>query len=282
MNDNELQKLGEETNKARKAIKKIRRIIIALIPVFKAMVPIIAIAIVVFWASSLWKKFHNNFKELINSKFGATPSIEAVIKPASNEENEPTITGNYARTLKCNGKTYNYQHYDQWVEKNKTIPYGESDLYTAGCGIFSAAMCLSGLKNDSTITPESFLNNLKNYYTNYTSYYIPGTGSSQSALCDSKFLTKYYNIKTVHINPGVENNWELALSYLEKGYPIMGGRNGHVLAITPVTDEEKAQGYNFYVLDSINKSTGAYKSIEDFKSKTGYSKFYLNYAFIPV
>lgn len=56
---------------------------------------------------------------------------------------------------------------------------------------------------------------------------------------------------------------ETALEALEKGYPVIGGETGHILAIVPVSEELKAQGYKFYILDSARGHDGKYKSVAE-------------------
>ena len=58
-------------------------------------------------------------------------------------------------------------------------------------------------------------------------------------------------------------NQNTALEALEKGYPVIGGETGHILAIVPVSEEQKAQGYKFAILDSARKHDGIYKSVEE-------------------
>ena len=44
---------------------------------------------------------------------------------------------------------------------------------------------------------------------------------------------------------------------------FFGGEIGHILAIVPVTEAEKAQGYRFRIIDSANGHDGLYKSVAD-------------------
>lgn len=56
---------------------------------------------------------------------------------------------------------------------------------------------------------------------------------------------------------------DTALDALEKGYPVIGGETGHILALLPVSEEQKAQGYKFAILDSARGHSGLYKSVEE-------------------
>ena len=64
-------------------------------------------------------------------------------------------------------KDYAYVNMDPITElTNRTIA-------TSGCGPTSMAMILAGLKNDPSITPETFLGAVREYYGSYTGYYVP-------------------------------------------------------------------------------------------------------------
>lgn len=149
--------------------------------------------------------------------------------------------------------TYTFPHYKQ---KDYPGSYGTSTIPKAGCGPTSLAMILSGIKNDPNINPQTVVANIKEYWPN-GSYYVPGAGSSH-CIFSSSFLQKYYGV-TSQMNISQET----ALEALEKGYPVIGGETGHILAIVPVSEELKAQGYKFYILDSARNHDGKYKSVAE-------------------
>ena len=74
----------------------------------------------------------------------------------------------------------------------------------------------------------------------------------------SSFLQKYYGVTSVMYPSESE-----ALAALEQGYPVIGREEGHILAIMPVSDELKAQGYKFYIMDSARGHDGPYKSVAE-------------------
>ncbi len=148
---------------------------------------------------------------------------------------------------------YNFPHY---LQENYSGSYGSATIASDGCGPTSLAMILSGLKGDSSITPASFVENLKQYYPDGR-YHVSGVGSTGD-IYNSSFLSKYYGVST-QMYPTESQ----ALQALEQGYPVLGHENGHFLAVVPVSDELKAQGYKFYILDSYRGHDGAYKSVAD-------------------
>lgn len=160
--------------------------------------------------------------------------------------------------------SYTFPHY---LQKNYSGSYGTSTIAAAGCGPTSLAMILAGLLGDNTIDPISVVESIKANWPN-GSYYVNGKGSSH-CIFRSDFLFKYYGV-TSQMYPSQAQ----ALQALEQGYPVIGGEDGHILAIIPVSEELKAQGYKFYILDSARGHDGPYKSVADAnKVVRGYLRF---------
>lgn len=154
-------------------------------------------------------------------------------------------------TIEAEG--YIFPHY---LQKDYQGSYGTSTIPYGGCGPTSLAMILAGLKGDPSINPNSVVDNIKEYWPD-GSYYVNGEGSSH-CIFQSSFLEKYYGLSS----KSVMNNSQ-ALEALENGYPVIGGEDGHILAIIPAPEEYKNQGYKFYILDSGRGHSGPYKSVED-------------------
>ena len=148
---------------------------------------------------------------------------------------------------------YTFPHY---LQKDYPGSYGTSTIPAAGCGPTSLAMILSGIKNDSSITPQTVVANIKDNWPG-GDYYVPGVGSSHCIFWSS-FLEKYYGVTSQ-----MTTRQDTALDALEKGYPVIGGETGHILALLPVSEEQKAQGYKFAILDSARGHSGLYKSVEE-------------------
>lgn len=155
-------------------------------------------------------------------------------------------------TVKAAG--YEFPMYNQYDYPGS---FGSSTIPRSGCGAVSLAMILAGLKGDPSIDPYSVVENLNDYYPD-RSYYIPGTGSSHKFF-GTDFLEKYYGVTSELTYPGEAK----AMQALEQGYCLIGGEDGHILAIIPAPDEYKAQGYKFYILDSARGHSGAYRSVAD-------------------
>lgn len=160
--------------------------------------------------------------------------------------------------------SYVFPHY---LQKNYSGSYGTSTISAAGCGPTSLAMILAGLLRDNTIDPISVVENIKANWPS-GSYYVSGVGSSH-CIFRSDFLFKYYGV-TSQVYPSQAQ----ALQALEDGYPVLGGEDGHFLALIPVSEELKAQGYKFYIMDSARGHDGPYKSVADAnKVVRGYLRF---------
>ena len=138
---------------------------------------------------------------------------------------------------------YTFPHY---LQKDYPGSYGTSTIPAAGCGPTSLAMILSGIKNDSSITPQTVVANIKDNWPG-GDYYVPGVGSSHCIFWSS-FLEKYYGVTSQ-----MTTSQDTALDALEKGYPVIGGETGHILALLPVSEEQKAQGYKFAILDTFKE-----------------------------
>lgn len=148
---------------------------------------------------------------------------------------------------------YTFPHY---LQKDYPGSYGTSTIPAAGCGPTSLAMILSGIKNDPSINPQTVVANIKDNWPG-GDYYVPGVGSSHCIFWSS-FLEKYYGVTSQ-----MTTSQDTALDALEKGYPVIGGETGHILALLPVSEEQKAQGYKFAILDSARGHSGLYKSVEE-------------------
>lgn len=148
---------------------------------------------------------------------------------------------------------YVFPHYYQ---RDWPGSYGTSTIPRSGCGPTSLSMILAGLLVDDSITPQTVVDNIKDYWPD-GSYYVTGVGSSH-CIFNSSFLEKYYGVRSQSCS-----NESDAIKALEQGYPVIGGEQGHILAIIPAPDEYKAQGYKFYILDSARGHDGAYRSVQE-------------------
>lgn len=151
------------------------------------------------------------------------------------------------------GGNYVFPHY---LQGNYSGSYGTSTISKSACGPTSLSMILAGVLGDPSIDPVSVVENIKAYWPG-GGYYVPGKGSSH-CIFSSSFLQTYYGVTSLQ-NPSATQ----ALQALESGYPVVGGEDGHILALIPVTDELKAQGYKFYIMDSGRGHDGAYRSVEE-------------------
>lgn len=148
---------------------------------------------------------------------------------------------------------HTYPHY---LQNNYSGSYGSSTIAKSGCGPTSLAMVLAGYLDDPSITPTTVVENIKAYWPD-GSYYQAGTGS-MDVIYSSGFLQRYYGVTSVMYPSESE-----ALAALDQGYPVIGREEGHILAIVPVSEELKAQGYKFYILDSARGHDGPYKSVAE-------------------
>lgn len=155
-------------------------------------------------------------------------------------------------TVKTSG--YEFPHY---LQRDFPGVYGTSTIPASGCGPTSLAMILAGLLKDPSITPWTVVENIADYWPD-GSYYVAGVGSSH-CIFNNDFLNKYYGVTSEVSYPSEEK----VIQALEEGCGVIGGEEGHILAIIPVTAEEKAQGYKFHILDSARGHSGPYKSVAD-------------------
>lgn len=103
----------------------------------------------------------------------------------------------------------NFPYYIQWDKRWGAMPLGESTIAIGGCGPTTVAMAISGLKDDSSITPDkvSKIEDKNGYFTPY--------GTSWSFF---KFIADYYDI-------GYSN-----LNINEKSIDSILSKNGAVIA----------------------------------------------------
>lgn len=149
---------------------------------------------------------------------------------------------------------YEFPHYYQ---RDWPGAYGTSTIPTSGCGPTSLAMVLAGLTGDTSITPQIVVDAINAYWPS-GAYYVPGVGSSH-CIFRSDFLQTYFGVTSELSYPSESQ----AIAALEKGYGLIGGEDGHILAIIPAPDEYKAQGYKFYILDSARGHDGPYRSVAE-------------------
>lgn len=167
-------------------------------------------------------------------------------------------TEDYAKAEKYSVAGYTFPHYYQGNYPNRTYGCVPKTIKTSGCGPTSMAMIVAGLTGDSSVNPDSFVTALENYFPNYRSYYSPGEGSVYEGICNNNFLQKNYNLKST-LNP----TYQQAIAAIEQGKCAIARVPGHVLAIMPVTEEMKAQGYKFYIMDSGSGLDGPYRNTEE-------------------
>lgn len=166
----------------------------------------------------------------------------------------------YANADKVTVMGYTFPHYYQRNYAYRTYGVAGKTISSSGCGPTSMAMIVAGLTNDSTVNPDSFVTALENYFPNYTSYYANGVGSVYEGICNSQFLQRFYNLKS-KLYP----TYEETLSALAEGKCAIARVEGHVLALVPVTEEQRQQGYVFYVMDSASGLDGPYRNQEELR-----------------
>lgn len=161
----------------------------------------------------------------------------------------PTFSG---ETITAAG--YEFPHYYQ---RDWSGAYGTSTIASSGCGPTSLAMILAGLTGDTSITPQTVVDAINDYWPN-GAYYVPGVGSSH-CIFRSDFLQKYFGVTSEVSYPSESQ----VIAALEQGCGVIGGEDGHILAIVPAPDEYKAQGYKFYIIDSARGHNGPFKSVAE-------------------
>jgi len=184
----------------------------------------------------------------------------------------------YAGSVMYQGSTdsvqvaeYTFPHY---LQRNYDYRFGSSTISTSGCGPTSLAMILAGITNNPGVTPITVVQNLEKYYPNYSSYYVPGQGVITASIVNNNFLGQYYNVKSTKVST------EDGIRQVEQGKAAIGSVYGHILAIVPVPEQYKNQGYKFYIIDSGRGLTGPYRSAEEVKQKPkSYGIFNITYVF---
>lgn len=164
---------------------------------------------------------------------------------------------------------YTFPHY---LQRNYDHRFGSSTISASGCGPTSLSMVLAGLTKNPGITPITVVESLENYYPSYSSYYQPGAGVITSAIVNNNFLGQYYNVKSTKVST------EEGVKQVESGKVAIGSVSGHILAIVPVPEQYKNQGYRFYIMDSGRGLDGPYRSEEEVKKKPrSYGVFNITY-----
>lgn len=167
--------------------------------------------------------------------------------------------------------------FPQYLQKNYDYAYGSSTIPRSGCGPTSLAMVLAGLMNNPGITPITVVQSLESYYSSWRSYYEPGVGTIWGGMLNNDFLAKHYGVKATAVGT------ESGIQQVESGKVAIGSVSGHILAIVPVPDQYKNQGYRFYVIDSARGLDGPYRSSSEViaKPKSG-GVFYVRYIIEPI
>ena len=166
----------------------------------------------------------------------------------------------YANADKVTVMGYTFPHYYQRNYAYRMYGVPGKTISSSGCGPTSMAMIVAGLTKDQTVNPDSFVTALENYFPNYTSYYANGAGSIYEGICNSRFLQTFYNLKS-RLYP----SYEETLTALAEGKCAIARVEGHVLALVPVTEEQRQQGYVFYVMDSASGLDGPYRNQEELR-----------------
>ena len=166
----------------------------------------------------------------------------------------------YANADKVTVMGYTFPHYYQRNYEYRMYGVPGKTIARSGCGPTSMAMIVAGLTNDPTVNPDSFVTALENYFPNYSSYYDYGNGSVYSGICNSRFLQTFYNLKS-RLYP----TYEETLVALAEGKCAIARVEGHILALVPVTEEQRQQGYVFYVMDSASGLDGPYRNLEELR-----------------
>ena len=186
---------------------------------------------------------------------GASAALDIRIQKAEEfyEKYHGKTRPDYSGVSTYSDGRHTYPHY---LQRNYSGSYGSSTISASGCGPTALAMALAGYLDNPSITPETVVSDIKSNWPG-GEYYQAGTGS-MDIIYQSSFLQKYYGVTSVMYPSESE-----ALAALEQGYPVIGREEGHILAIMPVSDELKAQGYKFYIMDSARGHDGPYKSVAE-------------------
>ena len=60
-------------------------------------------------------------------------------------------------------------------------------------------------------------------------------------------------------------SYDETISALAQGKCAIARIEGHILALVPVTEEQRQQGYVFYVMDSASGLDGPYRNLEELR-----------------
>lgn len=171
---------------------------------------------------------------------------------------------------------HTFPHY---LQKNYSGSYGDTTIALGGCAPTSLAMVLAGITRNPGITPVTVINSFNEYYGSWTNYYQANGGGTRirKILGDADFLKKYYNVKATEIS-----SQESIIAQLTDGKAAIGSTPGHILAVIPVPEQYREQGYRFYVLDSANGLSGAYRTVDEVRRKPYGSGFKFNWLLEPI
>lgn len=155
-------------------------------------------------------------------------------------------------------------------------PEANKTLGSSGCGIFSMSMILSGLLGDASIDPITFRDAMEQDSRIGYSYHAwdPTTKKSEGSYV-GKITHKEFLYETYGVSVERDPSYNEVIQALKEGKAVLASEPGHFVVVVAVPDELQGQGYEFFVIDSARGHTGAYTSIQDFKSKTrqDYLKF---------
>lgn len=179
----------------------------------------------------------------------------------------------YEGTDTIESNEYIFPHY---LQRNYSHRFGPSTIANAGCGPTSLAMLLAGITGNPSITPITVVENLEEFYPDWHSYFVQNVGVITASMMNNNFLEKYYHVQSTYVST------EAGIQQVENGKVAIGSVKGHMLAIVPVPEEYKNQGYRFYIIDSARGLTGPYRSAAEVRSKPkSYGEFSISYIVEP-
>ncbi len=178
----------------------------------------------------------------------------------SGKEKPTGSNEDYINADKVSVMGYTFPHYYQRNYAYRRFGAPGKTISSSGCGPTSMAMIVAGLTNKPNVNPDSFVTALESYFPNYNSYYTNGVGSNYAGLCNSQFLQIYYKLKS-RMYP----TYSETITALSEGKCAIARIEGHVLALVPVTEEQRQQGYVFYVMDSASGLDGPYRNQEELR-----------------
>lgn len=184
--------------------------------------------------------YYEQFRLKVNNQGGNAEDYSKV---------EKYRVGGYEFPLYNQGN-YAYRQYGK--KPGKTIK-------TSGCVPASMSMIVAGLTRDKSVNPDSYVTALEHYFPDSDAYYVYDGGSRWEGVSNSGFLQKNYGLKSIQ-NPTIEQGY----AALEQGKCILGRVPRHAVAVLPVTDEMKAKGYRFFVLDpNGGRLNGFYRDVNE-------------------